>query len=131
VEVTFRLDLSGVLDVTALHVPSGKSTRVTFSDSPYRLSEQRLQSARKELESLRAISAPADDAPNPAALSLAKAMLKRADNALSAGSPANTDPQPRTRVEAARVRLVQAIETRTPDLIEATDELSDALLDLL
>lgn len=134
VEVTFRLDLSGVLDVSALHVPSGKSTRVTFSDSPYRLSGQRLQSARKELESLRAIEPPvgsAHDAPSEAELSLAKAMVKRADSALASSLPTTEDPRPRERVEAARAHLVQTIEARAPDLIEATDELSDALLDLV
>ncbi len=63
VEVTFRLDLSGVLHVRALHVPSGRSADVHIAESPYRLTEQVRRSAGAEVAAMRAQAPEAAEGP--------------------------------------------------------------------
>jgi molecular chaperone DnaK len=143
VEVRFRLDLSGVLDVTATHLPSGKAASVTIEHSPYRLSEQTRQRAQAQIEALRdasgpsgaADSPPADERASEAELALAQALLARAERALS--TPRHSDDQPAheaaavERVRTARADLAAAVTERGPDVGARSDALSDALLDLL
>ncbi len=126
VDVTFRLDLSGVLNVLAKHVPSGRSATVIFSNSPYRLTEQRRRSARAEVEKLREKPVQ-EDAVSDGELQLAKAMVARAKRALE--KPAEEAAQ--NKVREALTALELAIENPSPLLGEATDALSDALLDLI
>ena len=132
VEVRFQLDLSGILHVIATHMPSGKSATVTIADSPYRLTESKRKEAAEQVEQLRAGSDEAvDDAEADRAdegdLTLAKAMLARADKALAKAE----DSDDKAKVERAREALSKAVEDASPDLEERMDELSDALLDLM
>jgi molecular chaperone DnaK len=106
VEVTFRLDLSGVLHVQAQHLPSGRSAAVQIADSPYRLTEQRRTSGRREIEELRTRAQEEGKGPTESDLALARAMLGRAARALAQGA-------------------------REPRTVELCDALSDAVLDLV
>jgi molecular chaperone DnaK len=130
VEVTFRLDLSGVLQVAATHVPSGTSAAVEITNSPYRLTEERRVTAQAEIEALRAAASEGDTvaAATESDLSLAKAMLSRAGRALD--DPARA-PAAAARVRSAAAALEAAVEKKHPRTAELTDELSDALLDLM
>ncbi len=128
VEVTFRLDLSGVLHVRALHVPSGVSADVHIADSPYRLTEQVRRSAGAEVAAIRAQAPETAEGPSEGDLSLARAMHGRAVRALA---KEGGDEASRARVSAAAVALEAAIETRDPAVMDRSDDLSDALLDLI
>lgn len=138
VSVSFTLDLSGILEVEAVHVPSGRSAAVTIAESPYRLSEQRREEAKAELEALwteadededadaDADASEAPERPSEAALQRARALLARAERALAGVAPEQRGP-----VERAMGALSEALaaeDARVPGLAEA---LSDALLDLL
>jgi molecular chaperone DnaK (HSP70) len=128
VEVTFKLDLSGVLHVRAQHLPSGQSADVHIADSPYRLTEQHRRRASAEVEAMRAGAREAAAGPSESDLSLARAMLGRAARALEkeGGNEAS-----RERARAAAAALAAAIEARDEDVMDRSDELSDALLDLI
>ena len=128
VEVTFRLDLSGVLHVHAEHLPSGRSAEVHIADSPYRLTEQRHRSAHAEVEAIRAAAPAAEPGASESDLSLARAMLGRAGRALEKGEG---DEASRARVRDAAGALKAAIEARAADVMDRSDALSDALLDLI
>lgn len=131
VEVTFQLDLSGVLHASAKHVASGRSATVTFADSPYRLTELKRKSARAEVQEL--LAAGTEDRSGPAIakadLELAKALLARAEKALEAASSATDET--RERVRGAMKNLSAAIEAGDPRMGELEDALSDALFDLM
>jgi molecular chaperone DnaK len=131
VEVTFQLDLSGVLHASAKHVASGRSATVTFADSPYRLTELKRKSARAEVQEL--LAAGTEDSSGPAIakadLELAKALLARAEKALEAASSATDET--RERVRGAMKDLSAAIEAGDPRMGELEDALSDALFDLM
>jgi molecular chaperone DnaK len=129
VEVTFRLDLSGVLHVQAQHLPSGRSAAVQIADSPYRLSEQRRTSGRAEIEELRAGARAEGEGPTESDLSLARAMLGRAERALERG--AGVSDEERERVRAAMRALSAAVASGDPRTMELCDALSEAVLDLL
>ncbi len=148
VAVTFRLDLSGVLHVVALHVPSGRAATITIADSPYRLTEQTRQASRAKVQDLRALKAPAEleaggtapdgTTPGGAAssgtasesdLALAKAMLARAAKALEKNQ--SLDEAIRARVVEVRDELSRAIENRASDIQASIEKLTDALLDLV
>jgi molecular chaperone DnaK len=131
VEVTFRLDLSGVLHVRAVHVPSGRSADVHIADSPYQLAEVRRRSAGAEVAEMRRHASPASgpaEGPSASDLSLARAMLGRAKRALE---KEGGDEAARSRVRAMAAALGAAIEAREPGVMDRSDELSDALLDLI
>jgi molecular chaperone DnaK len=128
VEVVFRLDLSGVLHVRAQHLPSGLRADVHIADSPYQLTEQRRKSASAEVEAIRAASPAAEEGPSEGDLSLAHALLARAQRALEKG---DGDDESRARVHDARAALRAAIDAGASDLDERSDALSDALLDLV
>ena len=87
VEVTYRLDLSGVLHVSAQHLPSGTSAEVHIANSPYRLTAQRRAATRAEVEELRegASEGTAVDTATESDLSLANAMLGRAKKPSNVG----------------------------------------------
>ncbi|MBI2373636.1 MAG: Hsp70 family protein [Deltaproteobacteria bacterium] len=53
VDLKMRLDLSGILHVSATHRPSGKQVTVEISHSPYRLSELRRAESKATVEALR------------------------------------------------------------------------------
>jgi len=53
VEVRFSLDLSGVLEVEATHLASGRRATARIEKSPHRLSELRRRRAREEVDALR------------------------------------------------------------------------------
>jgi molecular chaperone DnaK len=129
VEVTFRLDLSGVLDVQARHLPSGRSATVQIADSPYRLTEQRRTSGRAEIEALRAGAHEDGAGLTESDLSLARAMLGRAERALEHG--AGVSDSARERVRSAMTALSAAVASGNPRTMELCDELSDAVLDLI
>jgi molecular chaperone DnaK len=128
VEVTFRLDLSGVLHVRALHVPSGVSADVHIADSPYRLTEQVRKSAGAEVAAMRAAAPEAIEGPSESDLALARAMHGRAARALT---KEGGDEATRERVRAAAAALEAAIAAKDPALMDRSDDLSDALLDLI
>lgn len=129
VEVTFKLDLSGVLHVSAKHVPSGTSATVTFADSPYRLTEQKRKAAREQIEQLRSgdgaqgVAERAADAD----LKLARALLSRAEKALAANPSAQ---EAAARVSTAMAALKAAADSADPAVADLADALSDALFDL-
>jgi molecular chaperone DnaK len=127
VEVTFKLDLSGVLHVRAQHLPSGKSADVHIADSPYRLTEQHRRRAGAEVEAIRAASPEVADGPSESDLSLARAMLGRASRALE---KEGGDDAARARAREAVTALAAAIEARAAEVMDRSDDLSDALLDL-
>ncbi len=131
VEVTFRLDLSGVLTVRAKHVPSGMDAKVTFSNSPYHLTAQRRDAQRKELEALRTVAGAPANSISPVSDSerkLAGALIARAERQLS-GSP-ELSPEARESVQGAVGELAQCVAGGTGDVNALVDALSDALLDL-
>ena len=128
VEVVFRLDLSGVLHVHAQHLPSGRSADVHITNSPYQLTEQRRRSAGAEVEAIRAASPAEADGASEGDVSLAQALLGRAERALEKNEG---DEASRERVREAVAALREAVEARRGDLIDRSDALSDALLDLL
>ncbi|MEZ4295996.1 MAG: Hsp70 family protein [Polyangiaceae bacterium] len=129
VEVTYRLDLSGVLHVSAEHLPSGTSASVQITNSPYRLTEQHRAAAKAEIEELRAGASEghADETATETDLSLARAMLTRAEKALAKGG----DTEAHQRVRAAISALQSAASKKSSETATLTDALSDALLDLL
>lgn len=127
VEVMFRLDLSGVLDVSATHLPSGLAQTVTITDSPHRLSEQQRRDARQALDALRAQPKEVDASISEADLELARAMIARAERALEKYG----EGEARAAVQTALERLQGAVRERHPDTSDRIDDLSDALLDLL
>jgi molecular chaperone DnaK len=130
VEVTYKLDLSGVLHVSAQHVPSGTSAAVQIANSPYRLTSQRRAAARVEVEELRAGAGEgaALDHATETDLSLAAAMLARAQRAVERGAD---DVEALEHVKASLAALQEAVAKKAPDTAERTDGLSDALLDLV
>ena len=149
VEVSFGLDLSGVLNVTATHLPSGKSAQVRIADSPYRLSEQRRAAERAQVEALLARASEVENEPEalpdaeearPAKrtkaasaateseLALARAMLARAEKAMQTHGADEERLKPVRGVWGA---LRAAVEDRSQAVGELTDTLSDRLLDLL
>ena len=130
VELTFRLDLSGVLHVTAQHLSSGTSANVVIANSPYQLTAQRRSAARAEVEELRegATEGHAEEHATETDLSLARAMLTRARKAVERGSD---DAAALERAKGAIGALEAATARRSPDVAALTDALSDALLDLL
>lgn len=128
VEVTFRLDLSGVLHVRAQHLPSGLAADVHIADSPYRLTEQRRRAAGAEVEEIRANAPAVEEGPSANDISLAQAMLGRAARALE--TPGG-DEAAKARVKDAAKVLEEAIKARDRAMLERCDALSDALLDLV
>jgi molecular chaperone DnaK len=128
VEVTFKLDLSGVLHVRAQHLPSGRSADVHITDSPYRLTEPHRRRAGAEIEAMRADAPEAADGPSESDLSLARAMLGRATRALE---KEGGDEASRERARTAATALAAALEARDPQVMDRSDDLSDALLDLI
>ncbi|WP_437616400.1 Hsp70 family protein [Sorangium sp. So ce834] len=130
VEVTFRLDLSGVLHVAATHLPSGARAAVEIANSPYQLTELRRAAAQAEVEALRAAASEGElgGEATESDLSLARAMLARAERAL--GLPGGDDAA-LARVRSAAAALTEAVARRAPGTAALMDELSDALLDLV
>ena len=136
VEVSFRLDLSGVLHVSARHVPSGRAAEVEIADSPYQLTAQKREDAKRAVLALREAAVEGDgeeEAAIPRAteadLSLAQAMATRARRALAKHADGDTPEIARAR--AALVAVDLAIEERLASTADLTDALSDALLDLV
>ena len=130
VEVKFQLDLSGILRVTATHMSSGKSAEVTIADSPYRLTDSKRRKAAEQVQALRAVEVdqqPTLELVNEADLKLARAMLARADKALSKAEAS----EEKDAAESSRAALEAAIEAKSADVEERMDALSDALLDLM
>jgi molecular chaperone DnaK len=125
VEVRFRLDLSGLLHVTATHMASGRKAEVTIADSPYRLTELKRDAAKKEVQALREAQ-PVNEGPSDSELSLARALLARADKAMSSGSG-----DALVSVQAAREALQKAVDEADASVADKMDALSDALLDLM
>jgi molecular chaperone DnaK len=128
VEVTFKLDLSGVLHVRAVHVPSGRTAEAHITESPYRLTEQHRRRAGAEVEQIRAAAPEAAEGPSEHDLSLARAMAGRAVKALE---KEGGDEAARAAVKTAALALEEAIAARSADVVERCDALSDALLDLI
>jgi len=132
VEVTYKLDLSGVLQVSAQHLPSGTSAAVQIANSPYRLTALRRSAARTEVEQLRASAGAGEgaavDTATESDLALASAMMSRARRAIERGTD---DATALDRVKASLVALNEAVEKKAPDTADRTDALSDALLDLV
>lgn len=133
VKVTFRLDLSGVLNASALHVTSGLETAVRIADSPTRLTRPQRRVAQRQVEALRASSDVQDTQRNqadPAEATLARALLERARTVLQTRE-SNAEPPAIARVEAAIQQVQEALSRAPEQLAEASDALSDALLDLI
>lgn len=128
--MTFQLDLSGVLHVTAVHRPSGKMATVTFAESPHRLTELARLEAKGVVDELRAAATEPGAVPAPSLpdTSLASAMVARARRVLGERGPGG-DPS-LVRVLEAVARLEQAIAAGAASVTGLTDDLSDALLDL-
>ncbi len=124
VEVTFQLDLSGVLHVSAKHVSSGKSANVTFRDSPYRLTDQQRREAKAEVAMLRSSSG---NELTEGERELARALVVRAAKALEQAR----DGDEKKRVQEAKAALEGALEAGDTRVRELGDTLSDALFDLM
>lgn len=128
VEVTFKLDLSGVLHVRAVHVRSGRAAEAHITESPYGLTEQHRRRAGVEVEQIRAAAPEAAAGPSDHDLSLARALVGRAAKALE---KEGGDEAGRARVEAAAEALEEAIAARSAEVMDRGDALADALLDLI
>lgn len=153
VEVRYRLDISGLLHVSATHVPSGKVGEVIIRNGPSRLTRSERRRTEGELARLRdsgpdASSDPssnghpnahlnghpgggdleADDA-GASELRLADALLARAKRVLTR----ELSPDGRREVEEARNALQSAVDSGAAleILSERVDRLSGALLDLV
>ncbi|MBI4819031.1 MAG: Hsp70 family protein [Deltaproteobacteria bacterium] len=129
VDVRVRLDLSGILHVSATHRASERTQTVIISHSPYRLSEQRREQSRREMEAIRAHEPGAVEeslGPDEAELRLAQAMVARAERAIEKAEPG----EPSQAAQEALGALLKAIENRGPSLEAELDALSDALLEL-
>ncbi len=141
-DVKLRLDLSGILHVSAVHRASGASASVVIAHGPYRLSEQRREAAQRNVMALRAVEVVEEDdedseeeaAPEPRAggsdeadRRLARALLARAERALASADAVGEAV--RDRVVRRAAELTRAVE-RGEALDAAIDALSDALLDL-
>ncbi|MBX3274619.1 MAG: Hsp70 family protein [Sandaracinaceae bacterium] len=128
VDVTFRLDLSGVLHVTATHRPSGQSATTTIRNGPSRLTAQRREVARARIEALRAVEvAPPEPAAGSATLDpgeerLARSLVRRAERSLEG----ELDAALRERLSSARAAVCAAIEG-VGDLGDAVEALTEAL----
>ncbi len=129
IEVTFRLDLSGVLHAAATHVPSGLETRIRIADSPTRLTRKQRKSARTNLEALRRASPTLQQTSTSAEATLARALLERAGAVLES-KRATCTPEALANIESAIAGVERALESDGEHLDEAADALSDALLDL-
>jgi molecular chaperone DnaK len=130
IKVSFRLDLSGVLNASALHVASGLQTAVRIADSPMRLTRQQRRAAQSHLEKLRAERTTATEGADPAEATLARALLERAETVLHAHDTKAT-PSAVARVTAAISGVQAALDDDPSQLAQASDALSDALLDLI
>lgn len=124
VEVTFQLDLSGVLHVVAKHVPSGKTANVTFRDSPYRLTDQQRREAKAEVAALESSTG---EELTEGDRELARALVARAEKALEQAR----EGQEKERVREAKEALEGALEAGDARVRELGDALSDALFDLM
>jgi molecular chaperone DnaK len=132
VDITYHLDVSGILHVTATHVPSGRSGEVTITRSPSRLSRQERRKAKEAVQALRAGPEDADaDALDPGERRVAEALLARADRVLEKADDGTEDA--RATVAEARAALAAALEagTSASEVADRSDALSEALLDLL
>jgi len=128
VEVTFRLDLSGVLHVTASHVPSGRAAAVTIANGATRLTAQRREAARREVEMLRARTSPAKAGEaTESDVQLGRALLARAKRALEAKTGNGIAEKAASAMEA----LAAALTSRSAETSALSDALADALLDLV
>lgn len=133
IEVTFTLDISGVLEVHAEHSDSGRAQSTRITNSPSRLSTQERRCAQANVDALRAAPGEPDpealEAPtrglDPARQARADAMIARAERAL--GKADALAPE----VEAALARLREATQEAAPDTDDRVGALADALLDLL
>jgi predicted nucleic acid-binding Zn-ribbon protein len=102
---------------------------VTFAHSPYRLTEQRRKAAREQVKQLEATVKRGDvQEADEADLSLARAMLTRGRKALEKATDAA--PEVLNRLKSAIGELNRAVENKLPTVPEATDKVSDVLLDL-
>jgi molecular chaperone DnaK len=129
IDVTFRLDLSGVLHATAIHVPSGLEAQIRIADSPTRLTNKQRKSARTSLEALRQGRPAPEQARSSAEATLARALLERARTVL--GKKRNEcAPKALAAVEAAIQGVEYALEHEQTDVGQRAEALSDALLDL-
>ena len=126
VEVAFALDLSGVLQVAALHVPSGKAASVTLANCPSRLSVLERRKCRETVAALRAVTTPTATI-SESDRRLAEAMLGRARRAVEKGGASEVAL---SRVRGAVEQLESALATGS-EVTARTDALSDTLLDLL
>ncbi|HJL15567.1 MAG TPA: Hsp70 family protein [Sandaracinaceae bacterium LLY-WYZ-13_1] len=133
VDVVFRLDLSGVLHVSATHRPSGQRATATIAHGPQRLTEQHREEARalhrrmREPSSTAPAASPAPDgAVSDGQLRLARSLIRRAERALDG---AGIDAPLRTRVTEAAAALQAAID-EGEGIAERTEALTDALYDL-
>ena len=133
VEVVFRLDLSGVLHVSATHVPSGQSAVARIVNSAARMTEKGREKARAQLDELGAKlgqnEAQAEPVLSSADRKLAAAMLKRAARALK--NTEDVSAALRQRIDDSVAALKAALDEDGLEASLLTDDLSDALLDLL
>ncbi len=125
--VTFRLDISGVLEVEAEHVDSGESQSTRIVDSPARLTAQQRKKAKDAVNALRANSdGPQSVSLDPALAQRAATMQARAERALAACIDTEGEP-----VRAALASLAAAVGNESAEVEARIDDLADTLLDLL
>jgi hypothetical protein len=98
-----------------------------IANSPSRLSEQRRSHEREEVEQLRERE-PHASSVTDSERQLAQALLRRAERALEHEHVGADDY---ARIQTCMANVVNAAERRSPELSQAMDQLSDALLDLV
>ncbi len=137
VDVTFQLDLSGVLHVSATHRPSMTQASTTIKHGPSRFTEQRRESSKALIEQLRGGGDEAQTIAKPEAIEpssaqpseserrLARSLLKRADRALGG----DVEAALRERLSAAGATVASALEG-DGDLERAVEALTDLLYEL-
>lgn len=124
VDVSFQLDISGVLQVKAVHVHSGLEATAVFKDHPTRLSKRAKKQSKDSLAKLELHEETSDEDE----LSLAQAMLTRAQHVLA--DAVEADEAAVTRARELTTQLETAIEQRASEARQLSDDLADALLDL-
>jgi molecular chaperone DnaK (HSP70) len=135
VDVEFQLDISGVLHVSATHVPSGKQARIRIADTPHRLSKRERKAALQKVELLsnpgEQLPLAAESGRDDAETILARALLERAATVL-ANKASSATQSALEHVQKAQLKLRAALAEATEShaLAALSDELSDALLDL-
>lgn len=130
VDVSLRLDISGLLHASAVHVLSGREAEVTIRRGPAALTRTEKRRARERIALIEQPGERDIDGVDEEQRRLASALLERADRVIDRSE----SPSPELEaLKGARTELATALESGEDSqlLAELVDSLSGALLDLM